>query len=128
MAIFPDNMTSLTPEGIASSLFSLRDRVHKAHLDTKSFSEHKMLDKLYNGISEITDRVLETLMGYVKRRIGQIKVDVKQSTVEGLLEDISTFAYSLEEWAERNEYGALNNMAQELEELCYSSKYLLTLK
>lgn len=119
----------MTLESVATSLFSLRDRAHKAHLDTTSFAEHKMLDSLYTGLSELTDEILEVLMGYEKRRIKTIKVDVKPSpTVYDLLEDISKFAYELEEWAEEKEFGAIEALAQEVERLCYRSKYLLTLQ
>ena len=44
-------------------LFEIRINGHIAHLQTKSFAEHKALDELYTGIVDLTDSYVETYQG-----------------------------------------------------------------
>lgn len=55
----------MTPEYIQGKLFSLASAAHKYHLDTKSYPEHKALDKLYSPLDEFKDSLSELLMGYM---------------------------------------------------------------
>jgi hypothetical protein len=44
-------------------LFELQVQAHISHLQTTSFSEHKALEDLYNGLPELLDRFVETYQG-----------------------------------------------------------------
>ena len=100
---------SLTPEYIQGKLFHLSDAAHKLHLDTKSYAEHKALDKLYEGLIGFRDEISEKLMGYLKgKRIGKIKVDELPEYTDGaplkLANEVIDFAYELYEFAGEKHY------------------------
>ena len=44
-------------------LFQARTAAHMAHLQTRSFAEHKALDTFYNDIIEVADDFAETYQG-----------------------------------------------------------------
>ena len=99
----------LTSEVIKGKLFSFQTSAHSLHLDTRSFAEHKALQKLYEGIDGIKDDILEILMGYQNgKRIGKAKLDefptYSQEAVTGLVKEGMSFAYELEMWAENKKY------------------------
>jgi len=60
---------------IGKTLFELRDSVHLTHLQASSWVEHNLLGKLYDGVSESLDRIMELHIGYGK------PVDVKTFTL-----------------------------------------------
>lgn len=120
------------PEYIQNELFYFSILSHKFHLDTTSFSEHKALDELYKGISDIKDEILEKLIGYINgKRIGALKIKnipeySNKASIE-LCNEISEFAYELYEWAGSKKYCDIENKAQELSGLANKTIYLLTL-
>lgn len=46
-----------------SKLFEARDFAHHAHLQTKSYSQHKALGSFYEGIVDLADTLFETYAG-----------------------------------------------------------------
>lgn len=123
---------SCTPETIKGKLFSFEISAHSLHLDTRSYAEHKALQKLYEGISDSKDAILEILMGYQNgKRIGKAMIDpfptYSQEAVTELVKEGIKFAYDLEVWAESKKYCDLSNKAQELSGLFASTQYMLTL-
>lgn len=123
---------ALTPESIKGKLFSLQNSAHSLHLDTRSYAEHKALNKLYEGIGEIKDDILEKLMGYQNgKRIGKAKLDefptYSAEAVTELVKEGMDFAYELYTWAEDKKYCDIENMAQDLSGLFAQTKYMLTL-
>jgi hypothetical protein len=123
---------ALTSEIIKGKLFSFQNAAHSLHLDTRSYAEHKALKKLYEGIDELKDSMLEILMGYQNgKRIGKAKLDefptYSQEAVTALVKEGMSFAYELEMWAEDKKYCDLSNKAQELSGLFANVQYLLTL-
>lgn len=123
----------MTPEQIQNKLFSFHNAAHKYHLDTTSFEIHKALNKLYEGVGDFKDEILEKLMGYLDgKRIGKLKLEevpeYSDSNVKKLVNDIKDFAYELYEWAGDNHYCDVENKAQELSGLAAQTAYMLTLK
>lgn len=123
---------TITPEVIKGKLFSFQNAAHSLHLDTRSYAEHKALQKLYEGIDGIKDTILEELMGYQNgKRIGKAKLDefptYSQEAVTALVKEGMSFAYELEKWAEDKKYCDLSNKAQDLSGLFANVQYLLTL-
>lgn len=49
--------------GLISKLFEARDFAHYAHLQTKSFSQHKALGSFYESIVDLADNFFETHAG-----------------------------------------------------------------
>lgn len=122
----------MTPEFIQNKLFHLQVTAHKFHLDTKSFEEHTALGKLYSGVDDFADEILEKLMGYNGgKRIGKLKIDEIPSyspdSAIALVEEIKEFSYELYEWAGDKKYCDVENKAQELSGLAAQIHYLLTL-
>lgn len=125
-------MANLTPEYIQGKLFSFHNIAHKFHLDTRSFSEHKALDSLYKELVDFKDDISELLMGYMGgKRIGNIKIDdipeYSHAAAVRLCEDIKSFSYDLEKWAEDKKYCDIENTSQSLSGLSSKTIYLLTL-
>lgn len=48
---------------VVSLLFNARTNAHIAHLQTKSYAQHKALDEFYNGILDIADSFAEASQG-----------------------------------------------------------------
>jgi len=122
----------LTPDSIQNTLFYFHDAAHKYHLDTKSFAEHKALNKLYEGVQDFKDSILEMLMGYLDgKRLGDLKgKDVppySHDNVIKLVDEIREFALDLYEWAESKKYCGVENAAQDLSGLAAKTRYMLTL-
>lgn len=130
MAILPEK-SSLTPDKAISRLFYFRDQIHFNHLQTKSFAEHKALDKLYNGVADFQDSISELLLGYivpqrvVKMETYPIRKDLPNKQ---LLDELCKFADELYEYGEQTKWWALSNQAADLGGLGYKVKYLLTLE
>lgn len=123
---------ALTPELIKGKLFSFQNAAHSLHLDTRSYAEHKALQKLYEGVDGLKDSILEILMGYQNgKRIGKAKLDefpaYSQEAVTALIKEGLSFAYELEMWAEDKKYCDISNKAQDLSGLFAQIQYLLTL-
>ena len=75
---------------VFSKLFEARDFAHKAHLETKSYAQHKALGSFYEDILDLTDSLVESYFGKYgvqKIQIGQVK---PQDTVE-YFEDLANF-------------------------------------
>jgi hypothetical protein len=122
----------LSSEIIKGKLFSFQNAAHSLHLDTRSYAEHKALQKLYEGIDGLKDSILEILMGYQNgKRIGKAKLDefptYSQEAVTALVKEGISFAYELEMWAEDKKYCDISNKAQDLSGLFANVQYLLTL-
>lgn len=48
---------------VLSKLFEARDFAHKAHLRTKSFSQHSALGEFYAGVTDFADELFEVYSG-----------------------------------------------------------------
>lgn len=124
--------SELKPQDIKDHLAYFVEAAKTLHLETKSFSEHKALNKLYDGLVGFQDDILETLMGYTGERIGATVVvdlpDYSKGEPEKLTKQIMDFAYVLYEWAGKKKYCDIENMAQSLSGLAARCTYLLTLK
>lgn len=123
---------TLTSEIIKGKLFSFQNSAHSLHLDTRSYAEHKALQKLYEGIDGIKDDIIEVLMGYQNgKRIGKAKLDdfptYSQEAVTALVKEGMSFAYELEMWAEDKKYCDISNKAQDLSGIFARTQYMLTL-
>ena len=104
---------------VFSKLFEARDFAHKAHLETKSYAQHKALGTFYEDILDLTDGLVESYFGKYgiqKIEIGQVKaqdvveyfedfanfiaaahesVNKKDTWVQNQLDEISATTYSL---------------------------------
>lgn len=129
----PDTDNRLTPDKIAGVLFTLHARAHVLHLQTTSFAHHKALDKLYSGLEDSRDTILEYLLGIqAPKRFGNITIEqpgmYSEAAVTKLVNDCWQFTLDLCSYARTNNLEQLCNLASDLQGLVVKVKYLLTLK
>lgn len=119
----------MTLEGVTSKLTYFQLQLQLCHWQTTSYAEHKATDKLYSYISSFKDEVVEKLMGYTNKRVKAYTlapiISVGPAVV---INELITFAYALQVWAEENQYCDIENLAQSLSGEAAKTKYLLTLK
>jgi hypothetical protein len=109
-------------------LFLSRDVAHKAHLNTKSYAEHKALGHFYDDVIELADKFAEAYMGRTGERIGEMP-DMKNP--KGDIAKILKVHMELIEETRgfvAKEDTPLQNIIDEIVGLYLSTLYKLTLK
>lgn len=103
-------------------LFQSRDAMHIAHLQTRSFAEHKALNHYYDNILDLTDKFTEVYFGCS----GRCKIIIPQSEVMDAVTHLTAMQKLIE--AERVNYTSeLQNIMDEMIGLVNGVLYLLTL-
>ena len=135
-SLFPQEMLSnasgeLTPDVIANKFTYFHVQVQDLHWATRSFAEHKALNKLYDILFDTKDEVVEKIMGYtgVRAKAGDVKG--VRPYAPGLPMQVTTeviaFAKQLENYGASNNMPDIENIAQSLSGSAAQIKYLLTL-
>jgi Family of unknown function (DUF5856) len=107
-----------------AKLFHARTAAHMAHLQTRSFAEHKALDDFYNEIVELADTFAETYQGFY----GLIKDYPAMGLPSG---EACEWITGLRLWLEKNREGnckgqtPLQNINDEIMALCAQTCYKL---
>lgn len=107
-----------------AKLFHARTAAHMAHLQTRSFAEHKALNEFYDDIVGLADSFAETYQGY----FGLIMNYPSMSLPSGKACD---WIEGLRDWLEQNRDSnckgktVLENINDELMGLCASTCYKL---
>lgn len=127
--MFENTTSEFTLESIASKLTYFQEQLHLIHWQTASYAEHKAVGNLYEYIQDFKDTVIEKLMGYLGKKPKAFKIEPLKDMVSAqqIVVELGKFAYQLYEWAEKNEYCDIENMAQDLSGESMKVKYLLTL-
>ena len=105
------------------------------HWQTNSYAEHKALDNLFSGLTELTDGLVESGMG----KFGRPKVGATQSNItlanyqEGCLAEfldslIYCYAEECKNGLDPKKDSDLLNILDEMIALVNQTKYLITLK
>ena len=106
--------------------FLARDVTHSVHLNTRSYSKHKALQKFYENIIDLTDNFAETYQGR-NGMIGAITLQSSKKTanvtefLEDQLEDIEKYRYEVC----GKDDSALQNLIDEIIGLYLSTLYRL---
>jgi hypothetical protein len=69
--------TTIKPEIFLGQLFQSRDIMHLTHLATVGLGEHKALNFYYDGILDLTDKLIETYFGTIGKRLN-IKIPASE--------------------------------------------------
>ena len=107
-------------------LFLARDVTHSVHLNTRSYSKHKALQKFYENIIELADNFAEAyqgkygLMGPITLQSAKKNTNVIDF-LKGQLDEIELDRYKL---CDKDET-ALQNLIDEVEALYLSTLYKL---
>jgi hypothetical protein len=121
----PVTETSDLVDMIATLLHS-QTQVHIFHLQTKTYSEHKALQKYYEGIDGLVDGIVESYQGKYEIITGYktIKTVDYKST-----EQIINYFKELDENIEKNRKSVkesyIQNQIDTVQELIYSTLYKL---
>jgi hypothetical protein len=103
------------------NLISYRAQAHILHLSTKSFSEHKSLEKFYNSLNELTDDLIETYQG----QYGIVNISqgqIKSSQASELLKSIAQEVKEARDIFDKKDTH-LYNILDEITSLTYSILY-----
>ena len=121
----PVTETSDLVDMVATLLHS-QTQVHIFHLQTKTYSEHKALQKYYEGIDGIVDGIVESYQGKYEIITGYktIKTVDYKST-----EQVISYFKELDENIEKNRTSVkesyIQNQIDTVQELIYSTLYKL---
>jgi hypothetical protein len=108
---------------VFSKLFEARDFTHKAHLEAKSYSQHKALNGFYGGILDLTDALVESYFG--KYGIQKIQIaQIKDAEPIGYLEDFANFMEQAHASVDKKDTW-VQNQIDEVLALTYSTLYKL---
>jgi hypothetical protein len=110
---------------LLTSFYCTADSAHVAHINTRSFAQHKALDMYYNFVFEFKDRLVEYMVG--KGYVGQISLNPIESN-EDVVSEGEEACELLRDFAKANSDDTLINMAADFQETTNKLKYLLMLK
>lgn len=122
---------ALNPDKIASVLMRAKVEFHVFHFDTKKYSKHKALEKLYSEITDQADTIIESLLGRLNLRLDVLDLEpltaYTDRQVDICVDELHQFSEKLFEYGNSNNYQDIANLAAELQQLCNQTKYRLTL-
>jgi hypothetical protein len=108
---------------VFSKLFEARDFAHKAHLETKSYAQHKALGTFYEDILDLTDGLVESYFG--KYGIQKIEIaQVKPSDTIPYFEDFANFIAAAHESVNKKDTWVQNQL-DEISATTFSLLYKL---
>jgi hypothetical protein len=116
----------MKPADFIGMLFLARDVTHSVHLNTRSYSKHKALQKFYDGIVDFADKFTEAYQGKYGL-VGPITLMSAKKTgniiefLEDQLNEIHSVRYDVVE----KECTAIHNIIDEIEGLYMSTLYKL---
>jgi high-affinity Fe2+/Pb2+ permease len=113
-------------KGMVSSLLHSQTQVHIFHLQTKSYSEHKALQKYYEGIDALVDGIIESYQGKydIIKNYDSIKTEDYKSSeqVINYFKSLDTMIISVRKEVKES---YLQNQIDTVQELIYSTLYKL---
>ena len=111
------------PELVASA-FALRNAIHKLHLQTLKYSEHKALNSYYDSIVELVDTFAESYQGRTSIIKDYPQIAEPQGDARTIITMFRTF---LDEVRGGIQYPELQNTIDEIQTLNNQTLYLLQL-
>jgi hypothetical protein len=121
-----ENRSNSGFENMVSTLLHSQTQVHIFHLQTKSYSEHKALQKYYEGIDDLVDGIIESYQGKydVIKNYNSIKTEDYKSS-----EQVISYFKSLDTMIDKNRKSVkesyIQNQIDTVQELIYSTLYKL---
>lgn len=114
---------SKSKEEFIGELFQIRDKIHLAHLSSKSYSEHKALNEFYEELLDIIDSLVESIQG----KYNILSISIRESSNDSSLELISKFVKTIDGGSSYNIFNEswIKNQLDELSTLCYKTIYKL---
>lgn len=117
-----------TEQDIFNQLHSLLMQTKVSHYATRSYSQHKALDRTYKNLNDLADSISEQIIGYSGTRIEVFNLgNVQAIAAADLANMIVNFGKDLQHWAFNKQYANIENLAQEISGVGAELKYLSTL-
>jgi hypothetical protein len=116
----PSTSRNTIPQLIAELLESVTV-IHKFHLKSKSYSEHKALQKYYETVGDLADTLFET-SAWENNSIDIPEPTINDSTPVNYLIKLATF---VEQVRLTTTYSDLQNQIDEVKTLIFSTLYKL---
>jgi len=116
-------------QNLASTFLGFVVQIHVFHWLTTSYSQHKALGKLYDGIHDLADSFMEVYMGKYGRNVGTSSASMINYNSANVNETISVFeAFLLGLTNELDPSDTdLLNIRDEMLALVHATQYFLTL-
>lgn len=131
MALNLELPKAMSINDIASHLFLLPVKVQFCHHLTTSFAAHKALDGLYDGTNGLKDELIEKIIGYSGAKYSQLTLgnvsNFKESSCLSVAYEVMNYGKQLEEFAEKQGWCDIENIAQSYSGLGAQAVYLLKL-
>ncbi len=131
----PNQATSSSISNLAFKNLQQVSQIKLFHWQTKSYAEHKALDKLFSGLVELSDNLVESCMGkYGRPQAGEKNVNFnlsdyqKENLEEYLNSLILCYEGECKESLDPKKDSDLLNILDEMVALVNKTKYLITLK
>lgn len=113
--------SKVTPEVFISKLFQSRDTTHLAHLSTRSYAEHKALNKYYDSLLDFIDSFVEAYQGLY----GIVKLEIPSSTDQNPIKHLEELHKFIDDNKKTFTDSALLNQIDEVKTLIQSTLYKL---
>ena len=112
-------------KGFLNKLFEARQVAHIAHLQTKSYAEHKALNSFYDSILDLTDGFIEAYQGQYGIVTGYESISsTAPDSIEKYISDFADDVKAARKNLDENDTH-LQNMLDEIISLAYSTVYKL---
>ena len=118
---------------VASRVLQNMTQAKLLHWQTNSYSEHKALDNFFEEFIEISDTLIESIMGKYGRpefdpEFALMFQDIKSLSIQNFMDGITEFLVSFSDQLDSRYDTDLLNIRDEMLGLINKSKFLLTLK
>jgi high-affinity Fe2+/Pb2+ permease len=113
-------------KNMVSTLLHSQTQVHIFHLQTKSYSEHKALQKYYEGIDGLVDGIIESYQGKydIIKNYDSIKVE-DYSSSEQVINYFKSLDTMIEKVRKNVKESFIQNQIDTVQELIFSTVYKL---
>ena len=112
---------------LVSMGMEVRNAIHKHHLTTPAYAEHKALNDYYDGVVDLLDTFAENLQGRLNRKFPEFPatelVDISAPSII-----ISLFRDFLDGARSTYTFPELQNVIDEIQTLNSKTLYLLTMR
>lgn len=119
-------------DSLVTGLYQLPVKTQFCHHLTTSYSAHKALDGAYDSLNDLKDSIIEKLLGYSGTKFSKVALVPLFGYTEMMnlqvANEIVLFGAKLEEWAGKQGYCDIENLAQEYSGVGAQLKYSLNLK
>jgi hypothetical protein len=116
--------SSVKPEVFFGVLFHSRDCMHLTHLQTTSYAEHVALNGYYDGLLDLTDKLIETYFGVIGKKLS---IKIPQSEFINAQAHLKQLCSYIESNRSLFEESQIQNIIDEICALINKTQYMLTL-